>query len=184
MRFRTPETDEEVRWLALRYEEIGASTIPAYEVTDEGLEEAEGFIRAQLLDESWRVLMVHENGEDGGRAGPPEDDEPIGMMICHLRNSPLDRARECSVDALHVESRARRHGVGQFLIEEAERWGVARGAVRIRTYVARENDPMHKLCRGLGFTERFVELGRSLVAPGNSDSPGPGAEESVHEGRP
>jgi GNAT superfamily N-acetyltransferase len=152
MEFRSPETDAEIRWIADRYEQIGAASIPDYEVTEEGIEEAERFVRAQTLDESWRVVVA---------VGDATDDL-AGMMICHVRNSPLDGTRECSIDAVHVEPSARRHGLGRRFLEEAERWGRARRAARIRTYVARSNGPMHALCLGEGFRETFVELCRPL----------------------
>jgi GNAT superfamily N-acetyltransferase len=178
-RLQEPSSDQEIRWIARRYEEIGAASIPGYAVTKEGLEEAEKFIRAQILDENWNVVVAIT---DDCRTGS------VGMLLCHVRDSPLDGKRECSVDAIHIEESHRGTGLGRILMEHARRWGSERGARRIRTFVAWTNAGMRALCRSQGYAETFVELGRPIEdrvsAGGDRGGHGAGARGGNGTGSP
>jgi GNAT superfamily N-acetyltransferase len=146
----SPATEHEIAWIAEKYEKIGERSIPGYHSTDDRLEQAKEQVRGWIQNGQSKVLLVRKDAADGS--------VPLGMLICHVRSSPLDEFPECFIDAVYVEASARRQGIGRKLLAEATRWAKAHGARRTKTFVASNNREMLDLCRAAGYETSFVEL--------------------------
>lgn len=150
MRLVSPSAEPEIAWIAEKYEEIGECSISGYQRTTERLEQAKEQVRGWIQDEHSKVVLVQGDSANSST--------PLGMLICHIRSSPLDELPECFIDAVYVEATARRQGIGRRLLAEASRWGESRGTKRTKTFVATGNPEMLELCRAFGFEMSFVEL--------------------------
>lgn len=94
---------------------------------------------------------------EGGRVVIAEiDGEPLGLM-CLARISAIHAAGPIAyITALVTTSAARRTGVGRALVEEAKRWAIAHGCVRLSVTSAEKREDAHAFypsC-GLPYTGR------------------------------
>ena len=85
------------------------------------------------------------------------------LQLYDTPRSPGMRARKrVHVERLVVDERARRRGVGRRLMDEAARWGAARGAAQLVLTVWSGNDAAARFYEALGYQQLSQVLGREL----------------------
>ena len=100
----------------------------------------------EVLANPDHALLVAESGG-----------EVVGLM--HVFDRPaVENPREAIVEAIVVDAACRRSGVGKALMDEAERWGMARGCrgVALSSNVTRK--PAHAFYAALGYRVAATSL--------------------------
>ncbi len=148
----SPQTDEELLWLSEIHELLIGESVENYEVTETTLREAFAYLRECAQRKNYLILL--------GKL--KEEEEPIAMLMAHLRRSPRDTQKECYVDAIYVGEEFRRRGVGKYLLERVIKWGTEKGVQRLKVAISLKNDLALKLFESVGGQRTFVEMDRSL----------------------
>jgi ribosomal protein S18 acetylase RimI-like enzyme len=138
----------------------------------------------EQVDALHREQLPHLFQEPAGPARAPEylfglmADENVGLLVaevdgqlagtlvvalCDARPiAILVPRRFAMVDSVAVRHEFRRAGVGQALMEEAQRWAAARGATSIELAVYAFNEPALALYQGLGYKILRYRMTRPL----------------------
>jgi ribosomal protein S18 acetylase RimI-like enzyme len=116
-----------------------------------GLEEGYAWFLGTQLEEDDVVIYVAE------RAG-----EVVGYVYAGLEPLSWKELREAAgfVHDVVVDERARGHGIGGRLVDEAAAWLEARGAPRVLLGTAEKNAPAQRLFARLGFRRTMIEMTR------------------------
>jgi ribosomal protein S18 acetylase RimI-like enzyme len=122
---------------------------------------------ASHVDLAWlRQVLGGADGHDAVLVAE-RDRSVVGFVQVGLRDAPADpelsRARRVHVEALAVARGVRRVGVGRRLMEEAEAWGRARGALEVVLTVWAGNRAAERFYRALGYATVSRVLGRAIA---------------------
>ncbi|MBT2187616.1 aminoglycoside 6'-N-acetyltransferase [Sphingobium nicotianae] len=96
-----------------------------------------------------------------------DGDEPIGFAEVTLRRDYVngcDGSPVAFLEGIYVAPGHRRQGVARALVEEAKRWGGARGAAELASDALLDNLSSHAFHSAIGFeeTERVVYFRRMI----------------------
>jgi ribosomal protein S18 acetylase RimI-like enzyme len=124
--------------------------------------------------EEWDKML--SSASAGLLVAEAADGRLIGAVTIRVFDTPADPSmvprRRAHVDALVVDRRHRRTGVGTRLMDAAGAWGRTRGAVELVLTVWSGNAAAEAFYRRLGYREVSRALRRNLAPTSDSESEG------------
>jgi GNAT superfamily N-acetyltransferase len=108
------------------------------------------FLASQIASDE-NVIFVADRGG-----------EVVGYVFAGVEPRSWKELRDVAgfVHDVIVAEDARRHGVGERLVEAAAEWLLARGVPRVMLWTAEKNDAGQRLFERLGFRRTMIEMTR------------------------
>lgn len=116
------------------------------------MESAKKFIHQRIVLQDSVILMA------------VEDDNAVGFTQLYPMFSSVSMGRVWILNDLFVNPNARKQGVGRFLLEQAQQFGIDHGALRLQLSTERTNTSAQSLYESLGWQrdEAFYHYSLSL----------------------